>query len=135
MNVWTTLLAVEGQLSTDRRLIEPGAIEWDPDAEIPFLLYRQAHDGLVRVGTIVTVRRESPYVVGDIAFDLTTDVGTRCAEQAANDEPLPVAVDLDILDVKMRGDELRIAWARLRAATIVPVSAFPQCRVLRESAA
>lgn len=112
MIYWQGVIAVEGVLTGDGRLIEPGALEWaaSPDSPLPLRSVAQdngAHDGAELVGSIFHIWREDQgdgtvniLAAGD--FDPTTDAGRAAAEQVASGRKVGVSVDLDSLSFEVR---------------------------------
>lgn len=139
--VWTALLAVEKQLTTDRRYIE--RVTWE---DLPLNLMGKPegwlgdHESYTVAGHIIDVRREAVYIVGDVLF-AAHEVGQgyeRAADAACHHggPPVWVAADVNIETehiVASDGDGLWMDEARLLGATIAATEpAWPQCRIVKE---
>ena len=100
---WEGVIAREGELTGDGRLIEDGALRWD-DLPIPLRVAFKdvgGHDGAEVCGRIETVERRAG---GDIyatgTFDLGSAVGTEAFRQVSEQMSNGVSIDTD--DVTFR---------------------------------
>lgn len=100
---WEGVIAREGEMTGDGRLIEDGALRWD-DLPIPLRVAFKdvgGHDGAEVCGRIETVERRGD---GDIyatgTFDLGSAVGTEAFRQVSEQMSNGVSIDTD--DVTFR---------------------------------
>lgn len=100
---WEGVIAREGEMTGDGRLIEDGALRWD-DLPIPLRVAFKdvgGHDGAEVCGRIETVERRGG---GDIyatgTFDLGSAVGTEAFRQVSEQMSSGVSIDTD--DVTFR---------------------------------
>ena len=100
---WEGVIAREGEMTGDGRLIEDGALRWD-DLPIPLRVAFKdvgGHDGAEVCGRIETVeRREGGDIYATGAFDLGSAVGTEAFRQVSEQMSNGVSIDTD--DVTFR---------------------------------
>jgi 2'-5' RNA ligase len=110
-NRWEGVLLVEGTLTGDARLFEPGAIRWD-DPPLPLRWAREdegEHRGAIVVGRILEVWRDGDLIRGrgDLNFDIPEAVDLARLMRDDGDGPTVdgVSADLDEVDVEIRVDQ------------------------------
>lgn len=100
---WEGVIAREGEMTGDGRLIEDGALRWD-DLPIPLRVAFKdvgGHDGAEVCGRIETVeRREGGDIYATGTFDLGSAVGTEAFRQVTEQMSNGVSIDTD--DVTFR---------------------------------
>nr|DAV87512.1 MAG TPA: minor head component F [Caudoviricetes sp.] len=100
---WEGVIAREGEMTGDGRLIEAGALRWD-DLPIPLrVAFKDAggHDGAEVCGRIETVeRRDGGDIYATGIFDLGSAVGTEAFRQVSEQMSNGVSIDTD--DVTFR---------------------------------
>lgn len=105
---WSGVIAVEGQMTGDGRLIELGALTWD---ELPIPLRWDVeddggHSGAVVVGLIETVERRGGDIFATGFVDLVSDNGYEAATMMGTaDRPgllKGVSIDPDTVDFEIR---------------------------------
>lgn len=100
---WEGVIAREGEMTGDGRLIEDGALRWE-DLPIPLRVAFKdvgGHDGAEVCGRIETVeRREGGDIYATGAFDLGSAVGTEAFRQVSEQMSNGVSIDTD--DVTFR---------------------------------
>lgn len=100
---WEGVIAREGEMTGDGRLIEDGALRWD-DLPIPLRVAFKdvgGHDGAEVCGRIETVeRREGGDIYATGTFDLGSAVGTEAFRQVSEQMSNGVSIDTD--DVTFR---------------------------------
>lgn len=102
---WAGVLAVEGVLTGDGRLLEDGAMRWE-NLPIPFRWTSKdtgAHDGAEVVGMIQTITREKGGTLTATGlFDLSTQIGVDAYLQAKSGFTRGISVDLDDVSFEIR---------------------------------
>lgn len=100
---WEGVIAREGEMTGDGRMIEDGALRWD-DLPIPLRVAFKdvgGHDGAEVCGRIETVeRREGGDIYATGTFDLGSAVGTEAFRQVSGQMSNGVSIDTD--DVTFR---------------------------------
>ena len=100
---WEGVIAREGEMTGDGRLIEDGALRWD-DLPIPLRVAFKdvgGHDGAEVCGRIETVeRRDNGDIYATGTFDLGSAVGTEAFRQVSEQMSNGVSIDTD--DVAFR---------------------------------
>ena len=100
---WEGVIAREGEMTGDGRMIEDGALRWD-DLPIPLRVAFKdvgGHDGAEVCGRIETVeRREGGDIYATGTFDLGSAVGTEAYRQVSEQMSNGVSIDTD--DVTFR---------------------------------
>ncbi len=100
---WEGVIAREGEMTGDGRLIEDGALRWD-DLPIPLRVAFKdvgGHDGAEVCGRIETVeRRDNSDIYATGTFDLGSAVGTEAFRQVSEQMSNGVSIDTD--DVTFR---------------------------------
>lgn len=100
---WEGVIAREGEMTGDGRLIEDGALRWD-DLPIPLRVAFKdvgSHDGAEVCGRIETVeRREGGDIYATGTFDLGSAVGAEAFRQVSEQMSNGVSIDTD--DVTFR---------------------------------
>lgn len=100
---WAGVIAREGEMTGDGRLIEEGALRWD-DLPIPLRVAFKdvgGHDGAEVCGRIETVeRREGGDIYATGTFDLGSAVGAEAFRQVSEQMSNGVSIDTD--DVTFR---------------------------------
>lgn len=100
---WEGVIAREGEMTGDGRMIEDGALRWD-DLPIPLRVAFKdvgGHDGAEVCGRIETVeRREGGDIYATGTFDLGSAVGTEAFRQVSEQMSGGVSIDTD--DVMFR---------------------------------
>ena len=100
---WEGVIAREGEMTGDGRLIEDGALRWD-DLPIPLRVAFKdvgGHDGAEVCGRIETVeRRDNGNIYATGTFDLGSAVGTEAFRQVSEQMSNGVSIDTD--DVTFR---------------------------------
>ena len=100
---WEGVIAREGEMTGDGRLIEDGALRWD-DLPIPLRVAFKdvgGHDGAEVCGRIETVeRRDGGDIYATGTFDLGSAVGTEAFRQVSEQMSNGVSIDTD--DVTFR---------------------------------
>lgn len=100
---WEGVIAREGEMTGDGRLIEDGALRWD-DLPIPLRVAFKdvgGHDGAEVCGRIETVeRRDSGDIYATGTFDLGSATGTEAFRQVSEQMSNGVSIDTD--DVTFR---------------------------------
>lgn len=100
---WEGVIAREGEMTGDGRMIEDGALRWD-DLPIPLRVAFKdvgGHDGAEVCGRIGTVeRREGGDIYATGTFDLGSAVGTEAFRQVSEQMSNGVSIDTD--DVTFR---------------------------------
>ena len=100
---WEGVIAREGEMTGDGRLIEDGALRWD-DLPIPLRVAFKdvgGHDGAEVCGRIETVeRRDNGDIYATGTFDLGSAVGTEAFRQVSGQMSNGVSIDTD--DVTFR---------------------------------
>ncbi|WP_291465632.1 hypothetical protein, partial [Actinomyces sp.] len=100
---WEGVIAREGEMTGDGRLIEDGALRWD-DLPIPLRVAFKdvgGHDGAEVCGRIETVeRRDGGDIYATGTFDLGSAVGTEAFHQVSEQMSNGVSIDTD--DVTFR---------------------------------
>lgn len=101
--LWEGVIAREGEMTGDGRLIEDGALRWD-DLPIPLRVAFKdvgGHDGAEVCGRIETVeRRDGGDIYATGTFDLGSAVGTEAFRQVSEQMSNGVSIDTD--DVTFR---------------------------------
>ena len=101
--LWEGVIAREGEMTGDGRMIEDGALRWD-DLPIPLRVAFKdvgGHDGAEVCGRIETVeRREGGDIYATGTFDLGSAVGTEAFRQVSEQMSNGVSIDTD--DVTFR---------------------------------
>lgn len=118
VETWTAIIAVEGEVSSDRRLVAPGALTW----ETPLPLYGTgtASDEFSRpiIGTVESITR----IVGEDGRNLIRATGTRWAELPAALGPSVSATNGEFDTEIGAGGVLRTTAAVIRALHLgVPI--------------
>lgn len=100
---WEGVIAREGEMTGDGRLIESGALRWD-DLPVPLRVAFKdvgGHDGAEVCGRIETVeRRDNGDIYATGTFDLGSAVGTEAFRQVSEQMSNGVSIDTD--DVTFR---------------------------------
>lgn len=100
---WGGVIAREGEMTGDGRMIEDGALRWD-DLPIPLRVAFKdvgGHDGAEVCGRIETIeRREGGDIYATGTFDLGSAVGTEAFRQVSEQMSNGVSIDTD--DVTFR---------------------------------
>nr|DAK60992.1 MAG TPA: minor head component F [Caudoviricetes sp.] len=100
---WEGVIAREGEMTGDGRMIEEGALRWD-DLPVPLRVAFKdvgGHDGAEVCGRIETVeRREGGDIYATGTFDLGSAVGTEAFRQVSEQMSNGVSIDTD--DVTFR---------------------------------
>lgn len=100
---WEGVIAREGEMTGDGRLIEDGALRWD-DLPIPLRVAFKdvgGHDGAEVCGRIETVeRRDGGDIYATGTFDLGSAVGTEAFRQVSEQMSNGISIDTD--DVTFR---------------------------------
>ena len=100
---WEGVIAREGEMTGDGRLIEDGALRWD-DLPIPLRVAFKdvgGHDGAEVCGRIETVeRRDNGDIYATGTFDLGSSAGTEAFRQVSEQMSNGVSIDTD--DVTFR---------------------------------
>ncbi len=100
---WEGVIAREGEMTGDGRLIEDGALRWD-DLPIPLRVAFKdvgGHDGAEVCGRIETVeRRDGGDIYATGTFDLGSAIGTEAFRQVSEQMSNGVSIDTD--DVAFR---------------------------------
>lgn len=100
---WEGVIAREGEMTGDGRMIEAGALRWD-DLPIPLRVAFKdvgGHDGAEVCGRIETVeRRDNGDIYATGTFDLGSAVGTEAFRQVSEQMSNGVSIDTD--DVTFR---------------------------------
>ena len=100
---WEGVIAREGEMTGDGRLIEAGALRWD-DLPIPLRVAFKdvgGHDGAEVCGRIETVeRRDGGDIYATGTFDLGSAIGTEAFRQVSEQMSNGVSIDTD--DVTFR---------------------------------
>ena len=100
---WEGVIAREGEMTGDGRLIEAGALRWD-DLPIPLRVAFKdvgGHDGAEVCGRIETVeRRDNGDIYATGTFDLGSAIGTEAFRQVSEQMSNGVSIDTD--DVTFR---------------------------------
>lgn len=100
---WEGVIAREGEMTGDGRLIEDGALRWD-DLPIPLRVAFKdvgGHDGAEVCGRIETVeRRDGGDIYATGTFDLGSAIGTEAFRQVSEQMSNGVSIDTD--DVTFR---------------------------------
>lgn len=95
---WEGVIAREGEMTGDGRLIEAGALRWD-DLPIPLRVAFKdvgGHDGAEVCGRIETVeRRDGGDIYATGTFDLGSAVGTEAFRQVSEQMSNGVSIDTD----------------------------------------
>lgn len=101
--LWEGVIAREGEMTGDGRMIEAGALRWD-DLPIPLRVAFKdvgGHDGAEVCGRIETVeRRDNGDIYATGTFDLGSAVGTEAFRQVSEQMSNGVSIDTD--DVTFR---------------------------------
>lgn len=102
---WSGVLAVEGLLTGDGRLLEHDSICWR-DLPIPFRWAEQdvgAHNGAVVVGMIQTITRvDGGALEATGVYDLSTEAGVQAYQQARNGFTRGISIDMDDVSFEVR---------------------------------
>lgn len=102
---WRGILAVEGILTGDARLLEDGSMRWE-NLPLSFRWTAKdsgAHDGAEVVGMIQSIERgEGGVLEASGLFDLSTSVGVDAYLQAKNGFTRGISVDLDDVSFEIR---------------------------------
>lgn len=122
---FTALLAVEGELTGDGRIIRPGALTWaEPPLPLSYVAQQsEGHDGAEVVGVIESIVRQGPNLLGEGYMLSETPLAYAVAEQIRAGVIKP-SIDPD--DVVMEIDEgdpekvvAILMEGRIRGATLV----------------
>ena len=112
---WHGVIAVEGEVSVDGRLLRSGALTWRTVDALPL-----TRDGL-RVGSVERVRRVGSELHAEGTVDVEVEVG----------QPLAASVDGIVLG-NSTAQVAEFTHGRLRAVELTSSSpAWDQCRVTR----
>lgn len=102
---WSGVIAVEGLMTGDGRLIEAGALRWDGVLPLPLRWDREddgAHLGAVVVGLIETVKRRGGEIFATGFVDLVSDNGWDAAQLMDKKMLRGVSIDPDEFDYEIR---------------------------------
>ncbi len=102
---WSGVIAVEGLMTGDGRLIEAGALRWDGVLPLPLRWDREddgAHLGAVVVGLIETVERRGGEIFATGFVDLVSDNGWDAAQLMDKKMLRGVSIDPDEFDYEIR---------------------------------
>ena len=101
---WEGVIAREGEMTGDGRLIEDGALRWD-DLPIPLRVAFKdvgGHDGAEVCGRIETVeRREGGNIYATGTFDLGSAVGAEAYRQVSEQMSNGVSIDTDYVTFRV----------------------------------
>ena len=101
---WEGVIAREGEMTGDGRMIEDGALRWD-DLPIPLRVAFKdvgGHDGAEVCGRIETVeRREGGDIFATGAFDLGSAVGAEAFRQVSGQMSNGVSIDTDAVTFRL----------------------------------
>nr|DAN75602.1 MAG TPA: minor head component F [Caudoviricetes sp.] len=101
---WEGIIAREGEMTGDGRLIEDGALRWD-DLPIPLRVAFKdvgGHDGAEVCGRIETVeRRDNGDIYATGTFDLGSAVGTEAFRQVSEQMSNGVSIDTDYVTFRI----------------------------------
>ena len=136
---WTATLVVEGEPTSDGRMIAAGAVGW---RELPLTLMAQTttapgHDGAVVAGRIDEITREGNVIVARGIFD-DSDTGAEISRMVASGVLRGVSVDMavdewDLADDSVDGglidSGIIIRRGTILGATITPFPAFAQATI------
>jgi hypothetical protein len=144
---WEGPLGVEGQYTGDRRIIQPGVLEWTTSFPKP-IRWASAdegkHTGAEVVGHIDWLsRRENGELWGFGTFDTDSAKGKEAARQVGEKLTNGVSLDLDNIAFDVVESEefagpnvapedsevMSITGARVRAVTLVALPAFEQAHI------
>lgn len=101
---WSGILATEGEVTGDGRMVEPGAWTWG-DLPIPLRWDEEddgAHAGAVVVGLIETVERRGADIFATGFVDLVSDNGWKAATLMDRKMLRGVSIDPDAVDFEIR---------------------------------
>ena len=101
---WEGILTVEGEMTGDSRMFEPGAVRWET-LPVPLRWVREdvgEHDGAVVVGRIDEVWRDGKNVMGRGVFDVGSEDGREAMRQVAENLTPGISVDLDDVSFEIR---------------------------------
>lgn len=105
---WEGVIAREGEMTGDGRLIEDGALRWD-DLPIPLRVAFKdvgGHDGAEVCGRIETVeRRDNGDIYATGTFDLGSAVGTEAFRQVSEQMSNGVSIDTDDVTFRIMAKE------------------------------
>lgn len=105
---WEGVIAREGEMTGDGRLIEDGALRWD-DLPIPLRVAFKdvgGHDGAEVCGRIETVeRRDGGDIYATGTFDLGSAVGTEAYRQVSEQMSNGVSIDTDDVTFRIMAKE------------------------------
>nr|DAI69758.1 MAG TPA: minor head component F [Caudoviricetes sp.] len=103
---WEGVIAREGEMTGDGRMIEDGALRWD-DLPIPLRVAFKdlgGHDGAEVCGRIETVeRRDGGDIYATGTFDLGSTVGTEAFRQVSEQMSNGVSIDTDDVTFRIMG--------------------------------
>lgn len=113
---WAGVIAVEGEMTGDGRLIEPGALSWNlADETVQFRYVRQdvgEHAGAEVAGNVLRIqRRDGGVIWGEGDFDMTTAAGRDAYVAVRDGRQDGVSMDLDSVSFELRvAAELVASW-------------------------
>jgi hypothetical protein len=109
------VLAVEGVVTEDGRILMPGSVTWR-DETIPVIRLRDRKI----IGAVTDIRREDNRITGEVHLDVGDDP-----------EYFGVGADMDDVQVSINRDleTIRFTGARLRGVTLVKNPSWPECRL------
>jgi len=131
---WEGVIAREGEMTGDGRLIEDGALRWD-DLPIPLRVAFKdvgGHDGAEVCGRIETVeRREGGDIYATGTFDLGSAIGAEAFRQVSEQMSNGVSIDTDDVAFRVmeredadvpgaRSDDTPDAGGRVRVMQVAP---------------
>lgn len=110
---WNGVLAIEGELTGDGRIIVPGALTWDT---LPLILRwcpidNGSHDGAIAVGLIETLERDAStgQILASGTIDANTPDGAEAARRMGSGLLSGVSVDLDDMQIQVMVPETQVA--------------------------
>lgn len=146
MRLWNGIIAIEGELTGDGRLIELGAMTW-LDEPMPLRYVHQdvgSHGNAVTVGQITSVERlDGGALFARGVLDDSFDDGAHAVHMVEEGHQSGVSIDPDDVVIEYRdrdGNEptedtpyeeiVQVLTAgRIRAATLVPIPAFANAKI------
>lgn len=126
-----SVLVIEGQKTSDNRLIKPNALTWRT-LPIPLMWQREhlgRHMGSVVVGRIDEIWRQEDEVWGRGVFDLGSEEGREAARQVAEGFQRGVSIDMEVFEDELveEGEDMMqvVSSGRVMGLTLVAFPAFP----------
>lgn len=110
------LIAYEGRISKDGRLVQFGALQWDPDKKLPIIGDWMTKQGQYQIGrSIATINR-----IERISDELWAEVWPEVV-----DAEHCLTLDVADGDIEVRGDSLVIFHsARILGAHLSPINSW-----------